>query len=208
MLNILDLLQNSMTGKMVEELDKEVGINDRDKTSVAVDNISKMILAGVNRNARTPEGLQSLNNALEKDHNGSVFDDVMGNLLNRDAKMAAGNERMLNGAGILRHVLGGQESSAFDSLSKATNMDKSQLMSLAVKVAPFILGALGKAKKEEGLGASGVGSLLEGVMGSLSSQKGGQASFLNSILDQDGDGEIMDDVTNIGKKIFGNFFKK
>src|SRR5690606_36502331 len=118
-----------------------------------------------------------------------------------------GLERTLNGAGILKHVLGGNESSVFNSLSKSTNMDKGKLMSLAIKFAPFILGALGKAKKDNGLDSNGLGSLLGGVMNSMTSNNSMQSNLLNSILDQDGDGNIVDDVAGIGKKLFGGLFK-
>lgn len=207
MTNILDLLGNNLDRNLVSQLDKQVGVGDEEKTAAALDSISKVILAGVNRNAKTPGGLQSLNQALEKDHRGDIFNDVLGNLLNQDAKRAQGYERTLNGAGILRHVLGAKESSVFDSLSKSTNMDKNKLLSLAVKIAPFVLGALGKAKKEKGLDSNGLGSLLDGVMNSVASNNSAQSSFLNSILDQDGDGSIVDDVAGLGKKIFGGLFK-
>lgn len=207
MVNILDLIGSSLDSGVVSKLDQEVGVGDKEKTASAVDSISKVILAGINKNAKSPEGLQSLNRALEKDHNGDVFNDVVGNLLQRDAKQAQGNERALNGAGILRHVLGSNESNVFESLAKANNIDKNKLMSLAVKVAPFIMGALGKAKKEEGLDTGGIGSLLGGVMSSLTGQDSSQGSFLNSILDQDGDGSVVDDVTGMGKKLLGGLFK-
>ncbi|MBY5959449.1 DUF937 domain-containing protein [Membranicola marinus] len=208
MANILDLIGSSLDSEVVSKLDQEVGVGDQEKTASALDSISKVILAGINKNARSPEGLQSLNRALEKDHNGEVFNDVAGNLLQRDANRAQGNERTLNGAGILRHVLGSNESSVFESLANANNMDKNKLMSLAVKIAPFVMGALGKAKNEEGLDTGGIGALLGGVMNSISGQDANQGSFLNSILDQDGDGSIVDDVAGMGKKLFGGLFKK
>jgi len=207
MTNILELLGSNLDRGLISKLDKEVGIGDEEKTAAAVDTISKIILAGVNRNAQSPEGLQSLNRALETDHQGNIFNDVIGNLLNPEAKRSQGLERTLNGAGILRHVLGSKESSVFDSLAKSTNMDKNQLLSLAVKIAPFVLGALGKAKKEQGLDTGGLGSLLDGVMRSVSTNNAAQGSFLNSILDQDGDGSIIDDVAGMGKKLFGGLFK-
>lgn len=209
MTNILDLLAGSLDGNTISKLDQQVGIGDENKTAAALEGISKVILAGVNRNAQTSEGLQSLNNALEKDHRGDIFNDVLGNLLNQDARRSQGQgyDRTLNGAGILRHVLGGKESSVFDSLSKSTNVDKGKLLSLAIKFAPFILGALGKAKRENGLDSKGLGSLLGSVMNSVTSNSSSQSNILNSILDQDGDGNIVDDVAGIGKKIFGGLFK-
>lgn len=207
MASILDLLGGTLDKNIISSLDQEVGIGDQEKTAAALDSISKMILAGVNRNASTPGGVQSLNQALEKDHNGDIFNDVIGNLLNRDAKAVQGNERTLNGAGILQHVLGSKESSVFESLAKTNGIDKDKLISLAVKIAPFVMGALGKAKNEHGLDTGGLGSLLGDVMNSLSKQDSKQSSFLNSILDKDGDGSIADDLAGMGKKLFGGLFK-
>lgn len=207
MTNILDLLGSTLDRNVVSDLDQELGIGDQEKTAAALDSISKVILAGVNRNVAKPGGVQSLNQALEKDHNGDIFNDVIGNLFHRDAKSAQGKERTLNGAGILRHVLGSKESSVLESLAEENGIDKNKLISLAVKIAPFVLGALGKAKSEEGLDTGGLGSLLDGVMNSLSSTDSKQSSFLNSILDKDGDGSIVDDVAGMGKSLFGRFFK-
>lgn len=204
--NVLDLLSSSLGNKMVSQLSNEVGIGNEEKTEVAMDSVMKTMLAAIGRNASSPQGLQALDSALKKDHNGSIFDDIAGNLLNRDAKMAQGNERMLNGAGILRHVFGGNEGNIFNSLSKTTGVEKNQLMSLAVKLAPFVLGALGKARSNQNSG--GLGDLLGGVLGSMRSDNSQQSSLLNSILDQDGDGSMVDDVANMGMKIFGNFFRK
>ncbi len=205
--NILDLLSGTLNSTVVSQLDKEVGIGDPSKTANALESLSQVILAGVNRNAQSPQGLQSLNQALEKDHTGDIFNDVLGNLLNPEAKRSQGLDRTLNGAGILRHVFGAKESGVLDALSQSTNIDKGKLLSLAIKIAPFILGALGKAKNEKNLGSGGLESLLGGVMNSMTSGNSAQGNILNSILDQDGDGSIVDDLGGIGKKLFGGLFK-
>ncbi|HLU94514.1 MAG TPA: DUF937 domain-containing protein, partial [Membranihabitans sp.] len=83
--NILDLLSGTLNSTVVSQLDKEVGIGDPSKTANALESLSQVILAGVNRNAQSPQGLQSLNQALEKDHTGDIFNDVLGNLLNPEA---------------------------------------------------------------------------------------------------------------------------
>ncbi|WP_236974512.1 DUF937 domain-containing protein [Membranihabitans maritimus] len=205
--NVLELLSGSLGNKMVSQLSSEVGIGDEQKTEVAMDSVMKTMLAAIGKNAQSPQGMQALDNAIRNDHDGSIFEDIAGNLLNRDAKMAQGNERMLNGAGILRNVFGSKENNVFNSLSKSTGVEKNQLMSLAVKLAPFVLGALGKARNNQSSGG-GLGNILSGVLGSMQSNNSGQSSFLNSILDQDGDGSITDDVAGIGMKVFGNFFRK
>lgn len=205
--NVLELLSGSLGDKLVSQLNDQVGIGDEEKTEVAMDSVMKTMLAAIGKNAQSPQGLQALDSALRNDHDGSIFEDIAGNLLNRDSKMAQGNERMLNGAGILRHVFGGKETNVFNSLSRTTGVEKNQLMSLAVKLAPFVLGALGKARNNQSSGG-GLGNILSGVLGSMQSNNSRQTSLLNSILDQDGDGSVADDVAGLGMKVFGNFFRK
>ncbi|WP_236970701.1 DUF937 domain-containing protein [Membranihabitans marinus] len=205
MKNILDILTENLSEPAVAELGQQIGIQDKAKTESAMDSLMKTMVAAIGKNASTPEGMMSLNNAIEKDHDGSIFDDVLGNLLGGGSSNT--NSRTLNGAGILGHIFGGKQSQIFDSLSKSTGVQQNQLQSMAIKLAPFILGALGKAKNSS-QGSSGLGSILDMVMGSMNSNNSQQTSFLNSILDQDGDGSIADDVAGMGMKIFGNLFRK
>lgn len=204
MKNILDILTENLSEPAVVELGQQVGIQDKAKTETAMDSLMKTMVAAIGKNASTPEGMMSLNKAVQNDHDGSIFDDVLGNLLGGGSSNA--NSRTLNGAGILGHIFGGKQSQIFDSLSKSTGVQQNQLQSMAIKLAPFILGALGKANNSSQGG--GLGSILDTVMGSMKSNNSQQTSFLNSILDQDGDGSIVDDVAGMGMKIFGNLFRK
>src|SRR5690606_18195007 len=126
MANILDLLGGTLNSTVVSQLDKEVGIGDPSKTANAVETLSQVILAGVNRNAQSLPGLESLNQAFETAHTGDMFNDVPGNLLNPEAERSRGLDRTLNGAGILRHVFGAKESGVLDALSQSTKIDKSK----------------------------------------------------------------------------------
>ena len=70
-------------------------------------------------------------------------------------------------------------------------------------LAPVLMGAMGKAKKENGLDAGGISGLLSG----MAAQSGGIGGIL-SMLDKDGDGEVMDDVKDMGTGLLGGFFGK
>lgn len=73
----------------------------------------------------------------------SILDDFI--------RMATGaskpkNEKMLDGSGILKHILGGKQSGAIDMISQKSGLDSSSAGSLLSMLAPLVVGALGKGK--------------------------------------------------------------
>lgn len=198
----MDLLQGSLTSGMVDQLSQQLGGADKQKTAAAASGIVTTLMGALAKNASTTEGAQSLNKALERDHDGSILDDVMG-MLTGNAQV--NNDRMLNGSGILNHVLGNKQSGAVDMISKLSGLDSSKTGSLMTMLAPVIMGALGKAKQQQGLDMAGIASLLSGTV-SAQQQQNPTMNLVTSFLDADGDGSIVDDVANMGMKILGGFF--
>ncbi len=86
-------------------------------------------------------------------------------------------------------------------LGQTSNMDQGQSQNFLGQVLPMVMGALGQAKQQQGADTNAFASLLN-----QATQGNSQFGMLTSLLDQDGDGEISDDVLNIGKKFIGNFF--
>src|SRR5258708_4501115 len=80
-----------------------------------------LILAALARNASNPEVAASLHQAIRNDHNGSIFDNLMGYL---------GNPQTANGAGVLGHVFGSQQSTIEGNLAQATGMDQNSASGL------------------------------------------------------------------------------
>jgi len=113
----------------------------------------------------------------------------------------------LNGAGILGHVLGQNQNSAIDLLSKMSGIDKNQSTSMLVKLAPMVLGVLGRLKKKKQMDSTGLQSFLKSSQDQYVKQNQG-ADIFTKLLDQDGDGSMVDDVASIGMKVLGNFFKR
>lgn len=200
----MDLLQGSLSSGMVDQLSQQLGGADKQKTAAAASGIVTTLMGALARNASSNEGAQALNNALERDHDGSILDDVMG-MLSGNAQV--NNDRMLNGSGILNHVLGNKQPGAVDMISKLSGLDSSKTGSLMAMLAPVIMGALGKAKREQGLDVAGIASLLSGTV-SAQKQHNPTMNLVTSFLDADGDGSIVDDVANMGMKILGGFFKR
>ncbi|MEM1321783.1 MAG: DUF937 domain-containing protein [Bacteroidota bacterium] len=204
MANLMDLLQGQLSEGLVDQLSQQLGGADKQQTAAAASGIMSTLMGALAKNAATPEGASALANALDRDHDGSVLDNVMGMVT---GAAQPENTRATNGAGILGHILGGKQNGAIDMISKMSGLDSGNTGSLMTMLAPMVMGALGKTKKESGLDASGIAGMLTGTVQNAASQRP-EMGMIGRFLDQDGDGSIIDDVAGMGMKMLGNLFKK
>lgn len=202
--NLMDLLQGSLSEGMIDQLSQQLGGSDKQKTAAAASGIVTTLMGALAKNASTQEGAQALNNALERDHDGSVLDNIM-DIFSGNTQQV--NDRALNGSGILNHVLGDRQNGAIDMISKLSGLDSGKTGNLMSMLAPVVLGALGKTKRQQGLDVAGIASLLSGTVSSQK-QQNPTMGLVARFLDQDGDGSIVDDVANMGMKILGGFLKR
>ncbi len=205
-MDLNQILQNNLSEGVIDQLSQQLGGADKQKTAVAASGVVSTLMGAMARNASTPEGAQSLNQALERDHDGSILDDLMGMVGNQGASAGA-NNRMLDGSGILGHVLGQRQKPATDVISKMSGLDSGQVGSLMTILAPVVMGMLGRKKRQDNLDSGGISDLLGGFVQQRKSADPGMG-LVERFLDQDGDGDITDDVANIGMKMLGSFFKR
>jgi hypothetical protein len=203
MTDLLDVFKSSMTDEILDQLGSQVGIRDKAKAGTAASGAFTVLLDALQRNAVKEEGISSLDKALEKDHDGSVLDNLMGYI----GGQGNFSDRTTNGAGILNHVLGNKQSGVIEMLSKVAGLDKSTSGELLIKMAPIVMGALGKQKRAQNLDKGGIFDVLTKSVEPQrkDSQFGG---LLNAVLDQDGDGDVKDDLLNMGMKALGGLFKR
>ncbi len=202
-MDLMNLLQGQISDNLIDQLSNQIGGADKEKTAAATTGIMTTLMGALAKNAQSPEGAQSLNNALERDHDGSILDDVMG-MLSGNAQ--ANNPKMLNGAGIINHILGDRQSGAVNMISQMSGLDSNKTGSLMTMLAPVLMGALGQTKRQQGLDMNGIASLLSGTVQNQKSQNP-TMDLVTRFLDSDGDGSIVDDVASIGFKFLGGFFK-
>ena len=205
--NLIDLLKGQLTSGVVNVLTKQLGGGTTpQQTSGAANNIMDVLLGGIARNAASPDGASALNNALEKDHDGGILDNLQDILAGKNVQPQ--QERALNGAGILKHILGNKQSGIVDAISKSNGLNSNQTASLMMKLAPMLLGVLGQQKRQQGLDSSGISDLLNGARQQQERQQQSNSSplggMLKNMLDADGDGSIIDDVGGM----LGKFLKK
>lgn len=206
-MDLMDLLQGQMSGGMIDQLSQSLGGAQKEQTAKAASGITSVLMSALAKNAASPEGASALSNALDRDHDGSILNDVVGMVTGANRNAGAGGidlNRMLNGAGILNHVLGNKQSGAIDMISKMSGLDSSKTGSLMTMLAPMIMGALGKAKRDNNLDSSGISDLLTGTVKKHNDNP--LMGLATRFLDADGDGSIMDDLANMGLKMLGGLF--
>ena len=194
-MSLLETLTQQLTqGENLNALGKQLGL-DSGLASTAISAALPMIVGAMARNASSDEGAANLSNALDKDHDGGILDQLGGFLGSTD-----------NGAGasILGHVFGQKRGGIEAGLSQISGVDKNQAGSLLENLAPIVMGQLGKQKREQGLNPMDIASMLGGAAQQQQSSGGSMAmDILSNVLDQDGDGSMMDDIGGMLGGLFG-----
>ena len=150
-----------------------------------------VLMAAMKRNAATPKGAEGLMGALSSKHDGSILDNL-GGLFGGGVD----DNVMSDGEKILGHILGNKKQSVTNTLGVKSGMDAGSVAQILKVAAPILMGVLGKqAKKQNVSSPSGIEGLLGGLLGGSSVQN--EQSFLESILDADGDGSVIDDVAGM-----------
>ena len=188
---------SQLGGGGVDQIARSAGVSGGDVTNVLAGALPAM-MAGLTRNTASSGGASALLGALDRDHDGSVLDDVMGFLGASDAASS--------GAGILGHIFGGSKATVEQAVSKSSGVDMGSVSQIMAMVAPLMMGSLGKAKRQQGFDASGLAAAL-GQQEKVARQVSPSAvDMFTRMLDSDGDGDSMDDIVKMGSGLLGGLF--
>ena len=189
MSKLLDLVAGTLTPSTLRDLGAQVGASP-EQTGAAVNAALPMMLGALQRNSGSEQGAMSLLGALDRDHDGSILDDLGGFL--GQGPSAAGDRS-------LDHIFGGRRAPVENAVSRASGMSGAQVTQLLAMLAPLVLGMLGRARNQGSqTGSGGLGDLLGGAMGRMQQQSPGLGGLLGGLLDSDGDGSVMDDLLEKG----------
>jgi len=109
---------------------------------------------------------------------------------------------MNDGAGILGHILGSKQPQVENALSSKSGLDAGSISQILKVAAPILLGFLGKQTRQQNVTSpDALSGLLGGLMGGGSAANK-QQSLIESLLDSDGDGSVIDDLA--GMVLSGN----
>ncbi len=178
-MDLMQILQGQLSDDVLGHLSDQIGA-DKQQTATAANGIFATLLGGLANNASSEGGLASLGAALDRDHDGSILDDIMGMVggMMQGGDNTAGSA--LNGAGILGHILGDRQEVAAQQVSQSSGLSMGQVMKLMPVLAPIVMGVLGRVKNQGGLD---LGNLAGVLMGSAqNAQSGGFGDLIGSVL--------------------------
>jgi hypothetical protein len=199
-MDLMSLLQSQLTPEMIGQLSQQTGASPA-QTETAAQGVFSTLLGGLAKNA-AGGGAEAILGALNKDQHSNVMGDLMGLLAGGAGGSAA------NGAGILGHILGGQQHSAAQVISQASGVQQNGVADMMMKLAPMVMGVLGQQNQQSGgLNAAGLASMLGGAVQTQSSNP--LMQLATQFLDKDHDGSMVDDLMGmVGSRLLGGMFGK
>lgn len=170
-MGLIDLLMGNTGNQVAEQAENKFGIS---KTQIiallAV--AAPLIISYLKNKSQDANEAEALNNALDKDHDGSILDDV-----------SQADARQSEGGSILNHIFGEEKPNVENRLSQNTGISIDKIGPILSMLAPIIMGYIGKEKQQNNVGAGGLGDLLGGILGNASNEsQQQQSSPLNDIL--------------------------
>jgi hypothetical protein len=204
MASILDGLASQLQGDTLTQISERLGVDER-TTASAVAVALPVLLSGLSENAATHAGANSLAQALDSDHDGSLLD----NLSQVIGEQGPGgtSSPALNAAGILGHIFGGRRQPVEQGIGRAAGLTGQQATQLMMMLAPIVMSYLGRRKREEGIDPAGVGSVLREETDEIERRAPGAGGILGQILGQGGQGTgAIGDLARIAPSILGSLF--
>lgn len=191
MSGLLDLLNSPMGKQMISGVAGQTGQSES-KTADVLSMAMPLLMGAMKKNTSTPGGAQGLMSALSSKHDGGILDDL-GGLFGGGVNQSV----MDDGAGILGHILGSKQPQVENALSNKSGMDTGTIAQILQIAAPILLGYLGKQTRQQNVSSpDGLNGLLGGLMGGGKAANK-QQSLIETFLDSDGDGSVIDDLAGM-----------
>jgi hypothetical protein len=160
-------LIDDLMGSLGGEVSKQMSSSlgiDKNIAAQIIPQIAPLILGGLKKQSEQRGGQPRVDHILNKYGQADVLEDIAGLFANRAQETKP--DPQLGG------LLGQAGLQATDTIAQQFNISKSTAMKIIPMLAPIILGFLTKKRDADGAGSSGIAAL----------------------LDQDGDGSVLDDV--------------
>ncbi|MDZ7838522.1 MAG: DUF937 domain-containing protein [Actinomycetota bacterium] len=172
MASLMESLMGMLSGDTLDKISQQVGA-PKEKTQQALPDILAVLTGGLAKNSSRQEGAQELSQALARDHDGSVLNNL-GDYINH-YKEADGNK-------ILKHVLGSKQPEVEKNLSQKDGLDIGTIGNLLAMAAPIVMGVLGKTQRQSNLDAGSLSSLLGQEQNRAKNISPGAMDILNQVL--------------------------
>ena len=178
----LNSIMSMLSGDGTAAISKRAKVKESDVSNVLSAAVP-ILLTGMQRNAGTEAGADSLRGAL-KDHAAADLSDPAAFLKTADIK---------DGKKILGHVLGSDQKSIVSRVSDASGVTKGKTTSILSMIAPLLLSVLGGQQSQESSSSSG-----SGLLGMLGGLLGGGSEETEAEESQSSGGGLLDSLGGLG----------
>lgn len=199
MSNLMNEVSRHLTDDVIVQISRQLGAADPNQVKQAAHGAAQLLLEAISKNANSQQTGGGLFGAIERDHSGGgILGDLMGVL---SGQKQANNPKTTNGEGIVSHLLGNQQLEAAQIISQMSGLHIFKSGVLTQLIAPVVMGVVGQTQKSNGLDLGGLAQVLLGGNKSAGPTQNAGGAIFKKLLDMDGDGNMMDDLLNIGMKI-------
>jgi hypothetical protein len=195
MFSLEELLGQQQGSQAVDQISQTVNA-EPSLVNNAIQMALPALINGLANNAATPQGAESLNNALDQ-HNGGILDNLGGLGSLAGAIFGGGQPAspQLDAGGILGHVLGSNQGQVTQQISNQSGLGMGQVAQILMILAPIVMAYLSRQKQQNNLDAGGLSDMLGQQQQQI--QQSPQGGFLSGLLDSDHDGSITDDIASM-----------
>lgn len=171
--NLLEMVLGQQNSGAVEQIAKNLNL-DSSQATKALGSLLPALQGGLKNNV-SQGGLESLLGALTNNKNQQYLD---------QPELLGQQQSIDNGNSILGHILGSKDVSrqVASQAAQASGLDSSILKKMLPMAATMLMGSLGKQNAQQPMAKN--------------------PSMLESLLDSDGDGSMMDDIMGMAGKLF------
>lgn len=171
--NLLEMVLGQQNSGAIGQIAKSLNLDAGDATK-ALGSLLPALQGGMKQNV-AKGGLDSLLGALTKNKNQQYLD---------QPELFGQQQAVDNGNSILGHLLGSKDNSrqVAQQAAAQTGLDSSMLKKMLPMAATMLMGSLGKQNAQQPMAQN--------------------PSMLQGLLDQDGDGSMMDDIMGMAGKLF------
>jgi hypothetical protein len=184
-MSLLETILSAQGGNLIKNLGSANGIDPQQALAV-LGKLVPGLSQGLNTNSRKSGGLDALFGAMQKGNHRDYLE---------DSKKAYSAQGILDGNGILGHILGSKDASRSlaSQVSAQTGVGSSIIKKMLPQIATMVMGAMGSQSRSSGA----LGGLAGMLGGGQQKQAGG---LLTAFLDRDNDGSIVDDLMAMAAK--------
>src|SRR5690606_14995781 len=165
-MNLIDLITGNAGSQVASKAENKFGIS-KNQVIALMAVAAPLVISYLRKKSQDdPNEAEALNNALDKDHDGSILDDP-----------SQAEARQQEGGSILDHIFGGEKAAVENRLSQNTGISMDKIGPILGMLAPIIMGYIGKQKQSSGVtSGGGLGDLLGGILGGAQNEAQSQPS--------------------------------